>query len=132
MERARSILLKSELPENLWTKVVNTTNYVVNRSPSQANQGKTPKELFSRQKPNLQHLRIFGCNIHTLIMNSTKKPLDPKSKLYWLVGYDTNTKTYKLFNPRAKKVVLSCDFTFDETCIGSRIHKTSKVGISSL
>ncbi len=106
MERARSIFLKSGLPKNLWIKVVNTINYVVNRSPSQANQGKMPEELFSGRKPNLQHLRIFGCGTHTLVMNSTKKMLDPKSKLYWLVGYDIHTKAYKLFNPRTKKVVL--------------------------
>jgi hypothetical protein len=65
-------------------------------------------------------------------MNSTRKTLDPKSELYWLVGYDTHTKAYKLFNPRTKKVVLNCDVTFDETCIGPIIHKTSKVEISSL
>jgi transposase InsO family protein len=33
VERARSILLESRLPINLWTKVVNTTNYVLNCSP---------------------------------------------------------------------------------------------------
>ncbi len=37
VERTRSILLKSRLPTNLWTKVVNTTNYVVNCSPFRAN-----------------------------------------------------------------------------------------------
>jgi hypothetical protein len=58
--------------------------------------------------------------------------LDPKSKLCWLVGYDIHTKAYKLFNPKTKKVVFNCDVTFDETCIGLGIHKTSKVRISSL
>jgi hypothetical protein len=48
------------------------------------------------------------------------------------MGYDTHTKAYKLFNPRTKKVVLSCDVAFDETCIGPGIHKTSKARISSL
>ncbi len=48
------------------------------------------------------------------------------------MGYDIDTKAYKFFNPRTKKIILSCDFTFDKTCIGSGIHKTSKVGISSL
>jgi hypothetical protein len=104
----------------------------VNRSPSRTNQGKTPKELFSGDKLNLQHLKIFGCTTHTLILNSTKNKLDPKSKLCWLVSYDTNTKAYKLFNPRTNKVFFSHDITFDETCIGPRTHKTSKARISSL
>jgi hypothetical protein len=89
-------------------------------------------ELFLGQKSNLQHLRIFGCVAHTLILNSSRKKLDPKSKLYWLVGYDTHTKAYKVYNPRTKKVVLSHDVTFDEICIGPRIHKTLEVEISSL
>jgi hypothetical protein len=104
----------------------------VNRSPSRTNQGKTPKELFSGDKLNLQHLKIFGCTTHTLILNSTKNKLDPKSKLCWLVSYDTHTKAYKLFNPRTNKVFFSHDITFDETCIGPRTHKTSKARISSL
>jgi hypothetical protein len=65
-------------------------------------------------------------------LNSSRKKLDPKSKLYWLVGYDIHTKAYKVYNLRTKKVVISCDVTFDEICIGPRIHKTSKVEISSL
>ncbi len=105
---------------------------MVNRSPSQTNQRKIPEELFLVHKSNLQHLITFGCVIHTLILNSTRNKLDPKSKLCWLVGYDTHTKAYKLFNPRTKKVVLSHDITIDETCIGPRIHKTSQAKISSL
>jgi hypothetical protein len=48
------------------------------------------------------------------------------------VGYDAHTKAYKLYNPTTKKVVISHDVTFDEICIGPRIHKTSKAKISSL
>jgi hypothetical protein len=65
-------------------------------------------------------------------MNSTKKMLDLKSKLYWLVGYDIHSKAYKLFNPRFKKVIFNCDVTFYETCIGQGIHKTLDTWISSL
>jgi hypothetical protein len=59
VESVRCILLESGLPKILWTKVVNITNYMVNWSPCQANQGKTPKELWSGNKPNLGHLKIF-------------------------------------------------------------------------
>jgi hypothetical protein len=48
------------------------------------------------------------------------------------VGYDTHTKAYKVYNPRIEKVVFSCDVTFDEICIGPRIHKTLEAKISSL
>ncbi len=58
--------------------------------------------------------------------------LDPKFKLHWLVGCDIHTKAYKLFNPRIKKIILNCDVTFDETCIGLGIHMISKARISSL
>jgi hypothetical protein len=91
---------------------------MVNRTPSQVNQGKTPKELWSGNKPDFGHLKIFGCVAHAVILNPKKKKFDSKSKLCWLVGYDTHTKTYRLFNPRIKKIIFNQDVRFDEMHIG--------------
>jgi hypothetical protein len=33
VEKVKSILLESELLKNLWTKIINIINYVVNQSP---------------------------------------------------------------------------------------------------
>jgi hypothetical protein len=38
-----------------------TTVYVQNRSPHHILNNMTPEEAFSRKKPSVEHLRIFGC-----------------------------------------------------------------------
>eukprot|EP00253_Pinus_taeda_P021746 PITA_21746 len=45
MERARSMLSGDGLGQEFWVEVVETTCYVVNRSPSSALEDRTPQEL---------------------------------------------------------------------------------------
>ncbi len=48
---------------------MNTANYAVNHSSSQANQSNAHKELWFKNKLDLGHLRIFGCVVLALILN---------------------------------------------------------------
>lgn len=68
IEKARSMVSECELPELLWTDVVNCANYLVNRRPTRANNGKTSEELYIKKKLDVIHLRTFGClcYIHVL------------------------------------------------------------------
>jgi hypothetical protein len=43
MERARAMLIESELPDEMWAEVMVTANYIRNRTPVSAH-GKTPWE----------------------------------------------------------------------------------------
>jgi hypothetical protein len=44
----------------LWGEVAMTTIYVLNISPYLIMKDMTPEEAFSRNKPNVEHLRILG------------------------------------------------------------------------
>jgi transposase InsO family protein len=72
VERARSMLHDQELGYEFWAEAVNTAVYLKNRSPTTALQNVTPEEA----------------------------KLEPKSIECVFVGYDTNSKAYRLFNPR--------------------------------
>jgi hypothetical protein len=48
----------------LWGGAAMTVIYVQNRNPHRILKDMTPKEAFSRKKPNLEHLRIFGCPVY--------------------------------------------------------------------
>ncbi len=64
MDIARSMLLKNNALKSLWSEVVNTANYLVNRLPTQVNQRMILLQIFIGRKQNLHHLRIFGCKAH--------------------------------------------------------------------
>ena len=59
MEMARCML--GNLPSFLWGEFVNTAIYTLNRCPTKAVEGKTPFEAWSRNKPNISHLKVFRC-----------------------------------------------------------------------
>ncbi|KAM1362542.1 hypothetical protein ACFX13_028188 [Malus domestica] len=46
--------------------------------------------------------------------NEKRTKLDDKSEKFIFIGYDSNSKGYKLYNPNNGKLVISRDVTFDE------------------
>ena len=69
----------AKLPGYLWTEVINTANYIVNRSPTSANLGKTPEERYTGKIPNVTHLKIFGSIAFVHIPKTDRKKLDTKT-----------------------------------------------------
>ena len=61
VESARSMLLDANLPKVYWAEAVNTAVYLKNRCPTKAVQGRTPYEAWYGKKPNVEHLKVFGC-----------------------------------------------------------------------
>eukprot|EP00253_Pinus_taeda_P032851 PITA_32851 len=59
MERARSMLSGARLGQEFCAKVVETTCYLVNKSPSSVLEDKTPQDVWTSKKPYLSHLRGY-------------------------------------------------------------------------
>jgi transposase InsO family protein len=57
----------------LWGEASMKKIYVQNISPHRILKDMTPKEAFSGNKPNLKHLRIFGCHVYIHIPKDKKK-----------------------------------------------------------
>ena len=81
---------------------------------------KTPYELLKGRKPNVKHLRVFGCRcfVHNNGKDNLGK-LDPRSDAGTFIGYSSRSKAYKVFNKRTKKVEESVHVVFDEANMGS-------------
>ena len=67
VERARTMVLEASLPERLWADAVAMAVYILNRRPTKALTGKTPFEAWFGRRPNLAHLRRFGCDAYLQI-----------------------------------------------------------------
>ncbi|KAE8657590.1 hypothetical protein F3Y22_tig00116989pilonHSYRG00496 [Hibiscus syriacus] len=88
--------------------------YLTNRSPTRSIWGKTPQEAWSGRKPGISHLRTFGSIAHVHVLDERRTKLDDKSESFIFIGYDANSKGYKLYNPNNKKFVISRDVVFNE------------------
>jgi hypothetical protein len=107
MEKASSMLSGVGLGKEFWVEAVGTTCYLVNRSPSSALDDKTPHEVWSGNKPSLQHLRVFGCDAYVHVPKENRSKMDKKAEKCIFIGYKDGVKGYKLWKPETKKVVYS-------------------------
>ncbi|KAE8727985.1 hypothetical protein F3Y22_tig00004899pilonHSYRG00012 [Hibiscus syriacus] len=114
LDMARSMLKSKKLPKEFWAEAVSCAVYLSNRSPTRSVWGKTPQEAWSGRKPGISHLRTFGSIAHVHVPDERRTKLDDKSESFIFIGYDANSKGYKLYNPDNKKFVISRDVVFNE------------------
>jgi transposase InsO family protein len=60
VEKARTVLQETSLKPSYWAEDVNTTVYLMNRSPTKALKGMVPEEAWTGRTVSLRHLRVFG------------------------------------------------------------------------
>ncbi len=114
IEATRSMIYQAGLPLNFWAEACNTAIYLHNRSPTTALRNKTPYECLFGTKPDISHLRVFGCMCYVHIPDSRRRKLDQKANRAIFVGYPQGTKGYKLYDLEKKSFVISRDVTFFE------------------
>ena len=114
MDMVRCMLHLKNLPKGFWGDAVACAFYLLNRCPTRSVLGKTPQEAWTRRKPSIGHLRVFGCICYAHVPDVLRKKLDDKAEKCIFLGYSQMTKGYKLYNPVSRKVIISRDVTFDE------------------
>jgi len=71
-------------------------------------------EAWKGRKPPVSHLKIFRCIAYGLDNSQSCQKLDVKSKKCIFVGYNSQSKAYKLYNPASGKVIIGRDVVFHE------------------
>ncbi|KAL5767185.1 hypothetical protein ACOSQ2_013968 [Xanthoceras sorbifolium] len=62
----------------------------------------------------VDHFRIFGCIAFAHILDEKRKKLDDKGEKCIFLSVSKQSKAYKLYNPKTKKIFISRDVVFDE------------------
>jgi transposase InsO family protein len=57
----RAMLNEKNLSNYFWVEAVATIVYIMNRTPTATVHGMTPEEKFTGKKPDVSHLKVFGC-----------------------------------------------------------------------
>jgi hypothetical protein len=122
LDMARTMLDEYKTPDQFWAKVINTACYSINRLYLNRILKKTSYELLTGKKPNVSYFRVFGSKCFILIKRGRKSKFNPKAIEGFLLGYDSNTRAYRVFNKSTGLVEVSCDIVFDETN-GSQVEQ---------
>jgi hypothetical protein len=114
MNMARSLLKEKCLSNTFWAEAVACSVYLLNRYPTTSLMMKVPQEAWSGINMNVSHLRTFGCIAYAHIPSELRKKLDDRSDKCIFTGYNETSKSYRLYNPISKKLILSRDVKFLE------------------
>ena len=69
---------------------------------------------WSRRKPSVNHLKVFGCICFARVPKVVRHKLDEDNEKCIFVGYSSKSKGYKLFSLKRNKVIVCKDVIFDE------------------
>ena len=127
VESVRSMLVQAKLPQKFWVEAINTAVYLRNRSPTKAVDGATPFEAWTEVKPDVTHLRSFGCTAYAHIPKDERKKLDSKARKCVFLGYGSEIKGYRLYDCERQRVIYSRDVKFNENEFG--IQKEAPDGV---
>ena len=105
LEVARAIMFSMNVQKYLWREAVLTASYLINRMPTRALRYSTPLDCLKKKKIPLSRiysdlpLKVFGCIAFVHIPNHTRSKLDPRAEKCVFIGYASNKKGYKCYNP---------------------------------
>ncbi|WVZ08336.1 hypothetical protein V8G54_021682 [Vigna mungo] len=72
--------------------------------------------MWSKKKPDVRHLRVFGSVCYRHIPAERRKKLDDRSEILVFTGYHP-TGAYRMFDPVKHQIVIGRDVIVDETAI---------------
>lgn len=109
MEAARTMLKDAKLPLNHWSEAVSTANYTINRILNKTT-GKSPYEEMYGEKPKWNELRKFGSKAYVMIPKEKRRKLNEKSRKMKFVGYDEQSKGYRMSD--GNQIIVSREVRF--------------------
>ena len=72
-EGITAMLTEAHLPDSYWGYALATMVHIHNRSPTSALTTMTPYECIYGHKPNVSHLRIFGCLAYANVQKDKRR-----------------------------------------------------------
>ena len=100
-----------------------TAVHLLNRSPTQSLQGKTPYEAWHGRMPVVSHLKTFGCVASTKELGQLRK-LDDRGKPDVFIGYAEGAKAYRILDPVTQRVKVPTTSSSTRGTVGTGTLRT--------
>ncbi|GJU05971.1 zinc finger, CCHC-type containing protein [Tanacetum coccineum] len=123
-EMVNSMLSYLGLSQGFWGEALLTTCYLLNRVPNKKNRI-TPYELWTKRKPNLNYLRVWGFRVVVRLPDPKIKTLGERGIECIFVGYAEHSKASRFFviepdeSVSINSIIESKDAIFDKNRFSS-------------
>jgi hypothetical protein len=122
IEMGRTMLDEYKTSDRFWAEAINTTYHATNCLYLHKLLKKTSYELLTCNKLNVSYFRVFGSKYYILQKRSKSSKFAPKTYEGFLLGYDSNSHIYRVFNVTTGCVETTCDVVFDGTNSSQKEH----------
>ena len=125
VELARSLLVEAGMSEAFWSLAVKHVVYCRNRiwhkvHQTSANVGASAYQVLYGKPPNIDHLRVWGCDAYKLDMRPKESTFQRKATKMIYVGTSSNRKGWVLFDPKSRKLSTTFHVSFNEDMANRR------------
>ncbi|GLJ46796.1 hypothetical protein SUGI_0986920 [Cryptomeria japonica] len=111
---ATTMLNEANIPDTYWKEVIHIVVYTLNWVHLRVNSKMNLYELWYDRKPSLKYFRVFGSKCFIKRYADGLGSFQPWSDEGIFLGYSTNSKAYKFYNNRLRKMVESINVRIDE------------------
>jgi hypothetical protein len=115
IESAGTIFDEYKTSDHFWALAINTMWHAINRLYLHRLLKKTAYELLTDNKPNVSYFRVFGSKSYVFHKKPMSSKFAPKVYEDFLLGDDSNSRVYRVFNKGSNCVETMCDVVFDKT-----------------
>lgn len=109
-----AMLTEANLPLQFWFHCLMAIMHVLNRCPTASLKSITPHEAWHKRKPDVSHLRVWGCLAYVHIQKDKRASFGPHMEKCIFVGYPPGYKGWQFYNPVTRKFIISERAEFDE------------------
>ena len=111
-----AMLNEANMPMSFWYEATAAFVHARNMCSTSKNPHSTPYTEWHKEKPDIGHLRVWGCLAYVHIQKDKRVGLSPHMEKCIFIGYPSGYKGWKFYNPVTKKVIISERADFDERC----------------
>lgn len=105
VEMARCMMLQSGISGGFWAEAILTANHIRNRCPSRSLNGEIPFKIWTGRTSVVNYFQRFGTTVFVLDKTIGKGKFEPMSTKCIFVGYSTQSKAYRLWDPESRKIL---------------------------
>ncbi|GKC82190.1 retrovirus-related pol polyprotein from transposon TNT 1-94 [Tanacetum coccineum] len=132
VDAARTMLIFSHALLFLWAEAIATACYTQNRSIIYRRVNKTPYELINDRKSDISFLHVFGALYYPKNDREDIRKLGAKGDISFFIGYFADSRAYRVYNQRTKKIMETMNVTFDELSAMAFEQSSSKPRLQSM
>lgn len=131
LDSVRAMLISASCPERAWGEAALTAVHIINRLPSSVLGNVSPFERLYHTIPDYSSLKVFGCACFVLLQPHEYTKLEPRARLCCFLGYGTEHKGYRCWDPISQHIRISRHVVFWEHIMFSSLSKFTSIPSTS-